>query len=50
MKINEFHDLKQGTEIVLEYEALFMVLLRYASHLNIEKLKVKKFFSEEYLE
>ena len=26
-----------------EYEARFMVLLRYAPYLNIEKLKVNKF-------
>jgi len=42
-KLNEFHDLKQGTKTVLEYEARFMELLRYASHLNTEKLKVNKF-------
>jgi hypothetical protein len=28
---------------VLEYEAGFMELLRYALHLNTEKLKVNKF-------
>jgi hypothetical protein len=30
--------------MVLEYEARFMDMLRYAPHLNNEKLKVKKFF------
>jgi hypothetical protein len=29
--------------MVLEYEARFMELLRYAPHLNMEKLKVNKF-------
>jgi len=33
-KLNEFHDLKQGTNIVLEYETRFMDFLRYAPHIN----------------
>ena len=41
--MNEFHGLKQGTKIVLEYEARFMEFLRYATYLNIESLKVNKF-------
>jgi hypothetical protein len=32
--------------MVPEYEARFMELLRYAPHLNMEKLKVNKFVIE----
>ncbi len=42
-KLNEFHDLKQGTKTMGEYKSRFMELLRYASYLNTEKLKVNKF-------
>jgi hypothetical protein len=39
--LNEFNALRQGGHIVPEYEAHFMELLWYASHLNNKKLKVK---------
>jgi hypothetical protein len=42
-QLNEFNALRQGSFMVLEYEARFMELLRYAPHLNMEKLKVNKF-------
>jgi hypothetical protein len=42
-QLNEFNALRQGGRTVPEYEAHFMELLRYAPHLNIEKLKVNKF-------
>jgi hypothetical protein len=42
-QLNEFNSLRQGSHMVLEYEARFMELLRYAPHLNTEKLKVNKF-------
>jgi hypothetical protein len=41
--LNEFNALRQGGRMVPWYEARFMELLRYAPHLNIEKLKVNKF-------
>jgi hypothetical protein len=41
--LNEFNALRQGVHTVLEYEAIFMELLRYTSHLNTEMLKVNKF-------
>ena len=41
--LNEFNALRQGGRIVPEYEAHFMELLRYAPHLNTEKLKVIRF-------
>ena len=41
--MNEYHDLNQGTKTILEYEARFMELLRYATHLNTESVKVNKF-------
>eukprot|EP00253_Pinus_taeda_P015998 PITA_15998 len=41
--LNEFNSLKQGNRSLPEYEACFMELLRYAPHLNTEKLKVNKF-------
>jgi hypothetical protein len=34
---------EKGGRAVPEYEACFMVLLRYALHLNTEKLKVNRF-------
>ena len=37
--LNEFNALRQGGRTVPEYEARFMELLRYAPHLNTEKLK-----------
>jgi hypothetical protein len=42
-QLNEFNTLRQGGRMVPEYEAHFMELLRYAPHLNTEKLKVNKF-------
>jgi hypothetical protein len=42
-QMNEFNTLRQGGCTVPEYEACFMELLRYASHLNTEKLKVNRF-------
>ena len=42
-QLNEFNALRQGGRTVPEYEARFMELLRYALHLNIEKLKVNRF-------
>jgi hypothetical protein len=42
-QLNEFNALRQGGRTVPEYEARFMELLRYASHLNTEKLKVNRF-------
>jgi hypothetical protein len=42
-QLNEFNALRQGGHMVPEYEAHFMELLRYALHLNIEKLKVNRF-------
>jgi hypothetical protein len=42
-QLNEFNALRQGSRMVPEYEARFMELLRYAPHLNTEKLKVNKF-------
>jgi hypothetical protein len=42
-QLNEFNALRQGGHMVPEYEARFMELLRYAPHLNTEKLKVNKF-------
>jgi hypothetical protein len=42
-QLNEFNALRQGSHMVPEYEARFMELLRYAPHLNMEKLKVNKF-------
>ena len=41
--INEFNALRQGGRMVPEYEAHFMEFLWYASHLNMEKLKVNRF-------
>jgi hypothetical protein len=41
-QLNEFNALRQGGRMVPEYEAHFMELLRYAPHLNTEKLKVNK--------
>jgi len=42
-QLNEFNILGEGGHTMLEYEASFMELLRHASHLNKEKLKVNKF-------
>jgi hypothetical protein len=42
-QLNEFNALQQGGCKVPEYEARFMELLRYAPHMNTEKLKVNKF-------
>jgi hypothetical protein len=42
-QLNEFNALRQGGRTVPEYEARFMELLRYAPHLNTEKLKVNRF-------
>jgi hypothetical protein len=42
-QLNEFNALRQGGRTVPEYEARFMELLRYAPHLNTQKLKVKHF-------
>jgi hypothetical protein len=42
-QLNEFNALRQGSRTVPEYEARYMELLRYAPHLNTEKLKVNKF-------
>jgi hypothetical protein len=39
-QLNEFNALRQGGRTVPEYEARFMELLRYAPHLNTERLKV----------
>jgi hypothetical protein len=41
--LNEFNALRQGGRTVPEYEACFMELLRYALHLNKEKIKVNQF-------
>jgi hypothetical protein len=40
---NELKSLRQGSHMMIESEACFMELLRYAPHLNTEKLKVKNF-------
>jgi hypothetical protein len=42
-QLNEFNALRQGGRTVPEYEARFLELLRYAPHLNTEKLKVNHF-------
>jgi hypothetical protein len=42
-QLNDFNALRQGSHTVPKYEARFMELLRYAPHLNTEKLKVNKF-------
>ena len=42
-QLNEFNALRQGGRMVPKYEACFMELLRYAMHLNTEKLKVNMF-------
>jgi hypothetical protein len=42
-RLNEFNALRQEGRTVPEYEACFMELLRYALHLNTEKLKVNRF-------
>ena len=42
-RLNEFNALRQEGHMVPEYEACFMELLRYALHLNTEKLKVNRF-------
>jgi hypothetical protein len=42
-QLNEFNALRQGGRMVPDYEAHFMELLRYALHLNTEKLKVNRF-------
>jgi hypothetical protein len=42
-QLDEFNALRQGGHTVPKYEACFMELLRYASHLNTEKLKVNRF-------
>jgi hypothetical protein len=42
-QLNEFNALRQGGRTVPEYEAHFMEFLRYAPHLNTEKLKVNRF-------
>jgi len=42
-QLNKFNALKYYSCSVPEYEAHFMELLRYAPHLNIEKLRVNKF-------
>jgi hypothetical protein len=41
--LNEFNALRQGGRTVPQYKARFMELLRYAPHINTEKLKVNKF-------
>jgi hypothetical protein len=43
LKLNEFNTLRHVVYTVLEYGAIFIEVLRYAPHLNIEKLKVNKF-------
>jgi hypothetical protein len=40
---NEFNALRQGGRTMLEHAARFMALLKYASRLDIEKLKVIRF-------
>jgi hypothetical protein len=42
-QLNYFNALRQGGRTVPKYEARFMELLRYAPHLNTEKLKVNRF-------
>jgi hypothetical protein len=42
-QLNEFNALRHGGHTMLEYEARFMEILRYAPHLNSKKLKVKTF-------
>jgi hypothetical protein len=37
-QLNEFISLRQGNRSIPKYEARFMELLRYAPHLNTEKL------------
>ena len=39
-QLNEFNALRQGGRTVPEYEARFLELLWYASHLSTERLKV----------
>jgi hypothetical protein len=43
---NKFNALRQGDHTMPKYETRFMELLRYASHLNTEKLKVSRFLFE----
>jgi hypothetical protein len=42
-QLNEFNALRQVGHTVPEQEARYMELLRYALHLNTEKLKVNRF-------
>jgi hypothetical protein len=42
-QLNEFNALRQDGPTVPEYEAHFMEFLRYAPHLNTEKLNVNRF-------
>jgi hypothetical protein len=42
-QLNEFNALQHGGHMVPEYEGSLMELLWYAPHMNMEKLKVKKF-------
>jgi hypothetical protein len=42
-QLNEFNALRQGGRTMPKYEAYFVELLRYAPHLNTEKLKVNRF-------
>jgi hypothetical protein len=42
-QLNKFNALRQGGRTVPEYAAHFMDLLRYALHLDTEKLKVNRF-------
>jgi hypothetical protein len=42
-KLSDFNALRQGSRMVPKYEAKYMELLRYAPHLNTDKLKVNKF-------
>jgi len=42
-QLNEFNALRHGGRTMPEYEAHFMEMLRYASHMNTENIKVNKF-------
>jgi len=41
--LNEFHDVKQGTKKIPEYQARLMELFINATHINTEALKVNMF-------
>ncbi|KAH9306916.1 hypothetical protein KI387_011320, partial [Taxus chinensis] len=42
-RIDEFHDLRQGSGTVAQYESRFLDLLQYVDYLQDEKLQVNRF-------